>query len=177
MIDTILYHCLFFGVHYNGEVLAMRTKIQLGRLKPSIRTHIDHVKHVKTIVSEKQRQDDNSCPKCGKPMILRTARSIDNQGKQFWGCSGFPKCRTTRQIAWMFHCLIGGRIARWSFLFRLSQIRTWDSRFIRLFMSQNWVTVSQNNHFLCNYFIDKLYYCYINEFLKENLFINQWVFK
>jgi len=83
----------------DGEVLAICTKIQLGRLKPSIRTHIDHVKHVKTIVSEKQRQDDNSCPKCGKPMILRTARSVDNQGKQFWGCSGFPKCRTTRQIA------------------------------------------------------------------------------
>jgi restriction system protein len=83
----------------DGEVLDMCTRIQLGRLKPSIRTHIDHVKHVKTIVSEKQRQDDNSCPKCGKPMILRTARSVDNQGKQFWGCSGFPKCRTVRQIA------------------------------------------------------------------------------
>ncbi len=83
----------------DGEVLAICTRIQMGRLKPSIRTHIDHVKHVKTIVAEKQRKDDNSCPKCGKPMILRTARSVDNQGKQFWGCSGFPKCRTTRQIA------------------------------------------------------------------------------
>jgi restriction system protein len=32
-------------------------------------------------------------------MILRTARNGDNQGKQFWGCTGFPKCRTVRQIS------------------------------------------------------------------------------
>lgn len=83
----------------DSEVLAICTRIQSGRLNPSIRTHIDHVKHVKAIVEEKQRQDDSVCPKCGKPMILRTTRSVDNQGKQFWGCSGFPKCRTVRQIA------------------------------------------------------------------------------
>ncbi len=26
-------------------------------------------------------------------MVLRTARRGDNAGKQFWGCSEFPKCR------------------------------------------------------------------------------------
>ena len=83
----------------DGEVLAICTRIQLGRLKSSIRTHIDHVKHVKTIVADKQRQDDNSCPKCGKPMILRTTRSGNNLGKQFLGCSDYPKCRMIRQIA------------------------------------------------------------------------------
>jgi predicted RNA-binding Zn-ribbon protein involved in translation (DUF1610 family) len=85
----------------DGDVLDICTKIQSGRLKPSIRTHIDHVKHVKTNVENKQRQfeDDNSCPKCGKPMILRTARSGNNQGKQFWGCSNYPKCRMVKQIA------------------------------------------------------------------------------
>jgi len=35
------------------EVQAICAKIQSGRLKPSIRTHIDHVKHVKSIVEEK----------------------------------------------------------------------------------------------------------------------------
>ncbi|HEY8095738.1 MAG TPA: nuclease-related domain-containing protein [Methylobacter sp.] len=67
----------------DNDVVAICTKIQSGRLKPSIRTHIDHVRHVKTLVEEKQRQDDSSCPKCGMPMILRTARRGDNQGKQF----------------------------------------------------------------------------------------------
>jgi restriction system protein len=79
----------------DSDVLAICAKIQSGRLKPSIRTHIDHVKHVKTLVEEKQR-DGNSCPKCGMPMTLRTARQGDNQGKQFWGCTGYPRCKTVR---------------------------------------------------------------------------------
>ena len=83
----------------DSEVLVICTRIESDRLKPSIRTHINHVKHVKTIVAEKQRQNDNSCPKCGKPMILRTARSGNNQGRQFFGCSDYPKCRMVRQIA------------------------------------------------------------------------------
>ncbi len=33
------------------------------------------------------------CPKCGAPMILRTATKGDKKGKQFYGCSNFPKCR------------------------------------------------------------------------------------
>lgn len=32
------------------------------------------------------------CPKCGKLMVLRTAKKGENVGQQFWGCSGFPKC-------------------------------------------------------------------------------------
>jgi four helix bundle suffix protein len=33
------------------------------------------------------------CPKCGKPMVLRTAKTGRNAGKQFWGCSGYPDCK------------------------------------------------------------------------------------
>jgi hypothetical protein len=82
----------------DGEVLAVCAKIQSGRLKSSIRTHVNHVRHVKAIVEEKQRQDDQACPLCGKPMILRTARSGGHQGKPFLGCSGYPKCRMVRQL-------------------------------------------------------------------------------
>jgi restriction system protein len=83
----------------DSEVQNICARIQSGRLKPSIKTHIEHVKHVKTIVEEKQRQDDSSCPKCGKPMILRTTGTGNNQGQQFFGCSGYPRCRMVRQIA------------------------------------------------------------------------------
>lgn len=84
----------------DSEVQVICANIQSGRLKPSIKTHMDHVAHVKTIAEEKRRQlDENTCPKCGKPMILRTAGNGDSQGKQFWGCSGFPKCRTVRQLS------------------------------------------------------------------------------
>ena len=34
-----------------------------------------------------------SCPKCGKPTVLRTAKSGKTDGKQFWGCTGYPDCK------------------------------------------------------------------------------------
>ena len=40
----------------DGEVLDICTRIQQGRLKPSIETYIDHVKHVNTVAAEKQSQ-------------------------------------------------------------------------------------------------------------------------
>ena len=78
------------------EVLEVCRKLESGRLKPSIKTHVEHVKQVKNIVEQKQQQAESACPKCGKPMVLRTAKSVGNQGSQFWGCSGFPKCRAVR---------------------------------------------------------------------------------
>ncbi len=41
--------------------------------------------------------NDQPCPVCSSKMILRTARKGKNTGKQFWGCSGFPKCRGTSE--------------------------------------------------------------------------------
>lgn len=38
------------------------------------------------------------CPTCGKPMALRTARSGKNEGKQFWGCTGYPDCKGTVEL-------------------------------------------------------------------------------
>lgn len=36
------------------------------------------------------------CPKCGVPMVLRTARRGDRAGSQFYGCPNYPHCRQTR---------------------------------------------------------------------------------
>ncbi len=33
------------------------------------------------------------CPKCGEPMVLRTARKGERAGKPLYGCSRFPKCK------------------------------------------------------------------------------------
>lgn len=33
------------------------------------------------------------CPTCGELMVLRTARSGRNAGRQFWGCSAYPTCK------------------------------------------------------------------------------------
>lgn len=44
----------------DAEILDICRKIQSGRLEPSLRTHIDHINHVKSI--NVQRHDNNSCP-------------------------------------------------------------------------------------------------------------------
>jgi restriction system protein len=33
------------------------------------------------------------CPRCGKPMSLRTAKQGKNAGCEFWGCTGYPDCK------------------------------------------------------------------------------------
>jgi four helix bundle suffix protein len=39
------------------------------------------------------------CPRCGKPMALRTARKGPHAGKSFWGCPDFPACQGARPLA------------------------------------------------------------------------------
>lgn len=34
-----------------------------------------------------------SCPQCGRAMVLRTAKTGRNVGRQLWGCSAFPECK------------------------------------------------------------------------------------
>ena len=41
--------------------------------------------------------DAPSCPKCGKPMRKRVAKSGPNQGRPFWGCSAWPDCDGRRE--------------------------------------------------------------------------------
>ncbi len=37
-----------------------------------------------------------ACPTCQAPMVQRVAKRGSNVGNSFWGCSQFPKCKTTR---------------------------------------------------------------------------------
>ena len=41
-----------------------------------------------------------TCPKCGAPMVLRTAKRGDYAGRRFYGCSAYPKCRGIVNIEW-----------------------------------------------------------------------------
>ncbi len=40
----------------------------------------------------------STCPRCGAPMVRRTARRGRNVGGQFWGCSRYPRCKGTRNL-------------------------------------------------------------------------------
>ncbi len=78
------------------QVVEITDAIENGRLKRSLKTNREHKQYVQQIITNK----DNSqlCPKCGSEMLLRETKKGDNAGKQFWGCSAFPKCRTIRNI-------------------------------------------------------------------------------
>jgi hypothetical protein len=38
------------------------------------------------------------CPKCGAPMVRRTAAKGSKVGSEFWGCSKYPECRQTMRV-------------------------------------------------------------------------------
>lgn len=115
--------CVSFIKGYNEQLLsdeqvkAVVSKIESGRLERSFKTNRAHVKHVRELVAEKESINvgtkpiasvesptDNSlthnqtqvlCDRCGDVMVLRTIKKGPEAGKQFWGCSSYPKCRNT----------------------------------------------------------------------------------
>lgn len=74
-----------------AQVETFVKQIETGSYPATLTTHRQHIENVNIIKTQKQNKP--SCPKCGNEMILRTAKKGKNQGKQFWGCSQFPRCR------------------------------------------------------------------------------------
>ena len=74
-----------------AQVKEIITKIESGRLTPSFKTDREHVAHLKQKKIERETQ--NHCPKCGGQMVIREVKKGDNAGKQFLGCSNYPRCR------------------------------------------------------------------------------------
>ena len=77
------------------EVNKIVSMIESGRLSRTLKTNREHIKDVQNIVKEKENQ--NSCPKCGAELILRVAKQGVNKGNEFYGCSNYPKCRYTQK--------------------------------------------------------------------------------
>jgi len=75
----------------NSEVRVIIQQVESGRLTPSFKTNKEHVKHVNSIITEKQ--NNKLCPKCGGEMVIRKAKQGKNKGNWFWGCLNYPKCR------------------------------------------------------------------------------------
>ena len=44
-------------------------------------------------MAEQQDAESLVCPRCGAPMVKRKAKKGANAGKEFYGCSNYPKCR------------------------------------------------------------------------------------
>lgn len=48
--------------------------------------------------SSQSAQSAPRCPKCGKPMQRRMQKKGHMQGREFWGCSDYPRCNATMPI-------------------------------------------------------------------------------
>ncbi len=77
------------------EVDAMLEALKRDRRSPSLTTHREHVQNLK------RRSDPTAewkCPKCGNALVIRTSKTGPKTGQQFWGCSGFPRCRFIQDL-------------------------------------------------------------------------------
>jgi four helix bundle suffix protein len=66
------------------------------------RLHASRLKARQSDVSDPSDPSDGpppDCPDCGKPMRRRIASKGPRSGQAFWGCSGYPDCRGTRNIS------------------------------------------------------------------------------
>lgn len=65
-------------------------------------TNNDISEHPSTVSQETENiattSQEIKCPKCGADLIIRTATKGANAGKQFYGCSNYPKCRYIENI-------------------------------------------------------------------------------
>ena len=78
------------------EVASVIKQIENGMLERSYKTNRQHVKHVKNTI--KAKADIEQCAKCGSKMLLRKATKGKSVGKEYLGCSAFPKCRNVTDI-------------------------------------------------------------------------------
>ncbi|ELB2283210.1 NERD domain-containing protein [Vibrio alginolyticus] len=94
---SIRYIQQFNDVVFSDNDYARLTEsINRLKLKRGVITDLKHRKHVKEVVASKV--SSNECPRCGSEMVLRETKCGENIGKQFWGCSTFPKCRAVKQF-------------------------------------------------------------------------------
>lgn len=90
--------------------LKLEQLTHVGRKKKN--EHVDHIKEKLEHQSQKSDQENEipkmdvmendlakkHCPRCGSELVLRIAKQGENKGKQFYGCSSFPKCRYIEKI-------------------------------------------------------------------------------
>lgn len=75
------------------EVDAIFTALKEGRLPKTFATKRRHLSSLR-----ERHESETTCPKCNSELVQRTAKKGANAGRQFLGCSNFPKCRYVRNL-------------------------------------------------------------------------------
>lgn len=82
------------AVFSDEEVKSIAQALEAGALPKTWATRREHLDSLWG-----RHNSTSICPKCGNALVLRTAKSGPKAGTQFYGCSGFPKCRHTAPCA------------------------------------------------------------------------------
>lgn len=105
-----------FMVHYNDiplvmqrvwaeypDVMSENQVLDLFNSLSQLRTtDLDVIhSHTQSVIKHANTPEpmlSHKCPCCGGNLVLRTAKKGINFGRQFWGCSNYPKCSYTRSL-------------------------------------------------------------------------------
>jgi len=79
-----------------GKPITLVDGRELTRLVQDVKTNSKADVSVPPVSSAPNQKP--ACPRCGIPMVIRTARKGTNSGAQFYGCSNFPRCRGTKSL-------------------------------------------------------------------------------
>ncbi len=78
---------------------AYNTQEIIAWIKPVLKAQIEKSKkQAKRQTSGSLEKEPPLCPKCGVPMVLRTATRGKYRGMQFYGCVNYPQCREVKPI-------------------------------------------------------------------------------
>jgi len=73
-------------------VQSIAAYLPLDRTLPSTR------EYKPATAPSKPTDNEKVCPKCHSKMVKRLAKKGKNEGREFWACSAFPKCRYIESI-------------------------------------------------------------------------------
>lgn len=78
-----------------GKNIELLDGVQLVKLLAPVKTTTVSPMQDESSSEETSDELDVICPSCGSAMVKRVAGKGVNKGKAFWGCSQFPRCRST----------------------------------------------------------------------------------
>jgi len=82
---------IFFAAQHAYSVAEVGTRIGEALAVPGGKTGAEP--RLQSSGSAEARADTPPCPRCADPMVKRTAKGAENDGRAFWGCPKSPACR------------------------------------------------------------------------------------
>jgi four helix bundle suffix protein len=103
---AVIANCLICLIHQANYLLDNQVRsleqrfIQEGGYREQLGAARREERRKQAASDRPERSDPTvpACPRCGQPMVRRTAKTGPRAGSQFWGCSKFPDCKGTRAV-------------------------------------------------------------------------------